>query len=406
MEYRVDLHTGNEVSLLGFGAMRLKNKGTSIDMNLATEQIKFAVDNGINYFDTAYLYGNGSGSNEMALGEIIENLNYRDKIYISTKMNRLAVHSRQDMEDMFNNQLSNLRTSYIDYYFLHNIISYSDVTKLIDYGLFDFIEDKKSKGQIINIGFSFHGSLNDFKKILDLYDWDVTLLQYNYVDTNNQAGIEGIKLAHDRGMSVVIMEPLKGGLLAGTMPNEVNILINSSGTTRSNVDLAFSWLYDVPEITCVLSGMNSVDMIKENIDIVDKHLSNPLDENELNLVSNVKEVLLNLNEINCTGCNYCMPCPQEINIPAIFKYYNDEHLFPEDKTMGINHSFMLYVANIMGITGDTHDASLCVDCGLCAAKCPQQLDIPNLIREVDKAYHGKFIRPFIPVIKRLMKYVL
>lgn len=406
MEYRLDVRTGKNVSLLGFGAMRLKNNGTSIDMDLAYEQIKCAVDNGINYFDTAYLYGNGSGSNERALGEIIEKLNCRENIFISTKMNRMVIHSLDDMEDMFNNQLENLRTSYIDYYFLHNIISYNDVLKLVDCGLFDFIEDKKSKGQIINMGFSFHGSLIDFKKILDLYDWDVTLLQYNYLDNNMQAGLEGIKLANQRGMSVVIMEPLKGGLLAGDMPLEIKTLIENSGTVRSNADLAFSWLYDTPEITCVLSGMNSLEMVEENVRIVNGHLENPLNENELKLVDDIKDVLLRLNEISCTGCNYCMPCPQEINIPAIFKYYNDKHLFSEDKTFGVHHTFILYAGNILGVTGEAHDASLCVDCGLCTSKCPQQLDIPSLIRMVDNDYHGKIVRPFIPILKKLMKYVL
>jgi len=406
MEYRVDLRSGKNVSLLGFGAMRLKNKGGTIDMNLATEQIKYAVDHGVNYIDTAYLYGNGSGSNERALGEIIENLNLREKVFISTKMNRMIIHSKQDMEEMFNNQLDNLRTSYIDYYFLHNIISYNDVIKLIDCGLLEFIEDKKAKGHIINMGFSFHGSLDDFKKILDLYDWDVTLLQYNYLDNNMQAGLEGIKLANQRDMSVIIMEPLKGGLLAGNMPMEVTNLIEKSGTERSNADLAFSWLYDTPEITCVLSGMNSLEMVKENIRIVDNHLINPLNAKELNLINQIKDVLIRLNEINCTGCNYCMPCPQQINIPAIFKYYNDKHLFPEDKTFGIHHTFVLYSANILGVSGDAHDASLCVDCGLCTSKCPQQLDIPSLIRKVDNDYKGKLVRPFIPFLKKIMRYFL
>lgn len=406
MEYRVDARTGKEVSLLGFGAMRLKNKGTNIDVDLASQQIKYAIDNGVNYIDTAYLYGNGSGSNERVLGEIIEALGCRDSVFLSTKMNRMIINSRDDMEEMFSNQLENLRTSYIDYYFLHNVISFSDVVKLVDCGLFDFIEDKKSKGQIINMGFSFHGSLDDFRKILDLYDWDVTLLQYNYLDDNMQAGIEGIRLASSRGMSVVIMEPLKGGLLAGNMPVEVKELLKSSSCNRSSVDLAFSWIYDTPEVTCVLSGMNSLDMVKENVDIVNNHLSNPLSDEEVDLVNRIKEVLVRLNKINCTGCNYCMPCPRGVNIPAIFKYYNDKHLFPENKSFGVNHTFILYSGNILGVTGEAHDASLCVDCGLCTSKCPQSLDIPNLIRMVDDEYHGKFVRPFIPVLKKLMKYVL
>lgn len=405
MEYRVCARTGNDVSLLGFGAMRLKSNNGNIDVNLASELIKYAVDNGVNYIDTAYLYGNGSGSNERAIGSILENLGYRDRVFLSTKMNRMAVHSREDMEDMFSNQLSNLCTDHIDYYFIHNVISFEDITRLVDLGLFDFIEDKKSKGQIINIGFSYHGSLDNFRKIIDLYDWDVTLLQYNYFDDSMQAGLEGIRLANSRDMSVIIMEPLKGGLLAGTMPVEVQDLIDASGTSRSNVDLAFSWIFDTPEVTCVLSGMNSMDMLVENIDIVNKHEHCCLSDDEMSLIGDVKDVLHRLNKVNCTGCNYCMPCPRQVNIPNIFKLYNDKYLFPENKTMGVHHTLLTYADTILGATGSPHDASLCVDCGLCVGKCPQRLDIPNLIRMVDKDYHGGIIRPLLPVIKKLMNVV-
>lgn len=406
MEYRKSPRNGEEISLLGFGAMRLKSDKGNIDLDAARDQIKYAVENGINYFDTAYLYGNGSGSNERALGQILEELGCRDKVYISTKMNRMAIHSRSDMDEMFKSQLENLRTDYIDFYFLHNVLSYEDVIALKDLGILDFIRENKQAGKIRNMGFSYHGPYGDFEKIIDEFDWDVTLLQYNYLDNNIQAGLKGIQLANKNDMAVIIMEPLKGGLLANTMPREVEDLIQSSNTNRSNVDLAFNWIYDTPEITCVLSGMNSVEMVKDNIEIADSHLTNPLNEEELELISNMKDVLLKLNKINCTGCNYCMPCPQTINIPEIFKLYNDKNLFPENKSFGMHHTFMLYAGNILGATGQAHDASLCVDCGLCTSKCPQQLPIPKLIREVDSSYHGKFVRTFMPIIKRIMSIVM
>jgi predicted aldo/keto reductase-like oxidoreductase len=404
MEYRVDPRTGKNVSLLGFGAMRLKSSGVNVDLDAATEQFKYAIDNGINYFDTAYLYG--KGLNEKAVGIVLEKLGCRENVFLSTKMNRMVINSRKDMDVMFEDQLKSLRTDYIDYYFLHNVISYEDVVKLIDVGLFDFIDEKKSKGQIVNMGFSFHGSFDDFRKILDLYDWDVTLLQYNYLDSNIQAGINGIRLANERDMSVIIMEPLKGGLLAGKMPSAIENLIASSNTSRSMVDLAFSWIFDNPEITCVLSGMNSMEMLEENINITNNHLENPLNDDEKELINSMEDIFLDLNEINCTGCNYCMPCPQQINIPDIFKLFNDKNLFPENSSYGIHHNFILYSGNILGVTGDAHDASLCVDCGLCKSKCPQQLDIPHLIRNVDNTFHGKYIRPFIPFVKRLMNVFL
>ncbi|MBO7719115.1 MAG: aldo/keto reductase, partial [Methanosphaera sp.] len=315
MMYRTAPKNGEKISMLGFGAMRLKTKGTSVDMDQAREQLKTAIDNGINYIDTAYLYGNGSGSNERALGQILRELDCRDKVYLSTKMNRMAIHSRSDMDTMLEKQLENLQTDHIDFYFIHNVISYDDVAQLEDMGLYEFIEENKKSGRIRNMGFSFHGSYNDFAMIVDDYDWDVTLLQYNYIDNNMQAGLMGIKLAYEHDMAVVIMEPLKGGLLAGIMPREVERLIDESGTKRTNVDLAFSWIFDTPELTCVLSGMNSVDMVKQNIEIANNHSSNPLNDEELELIANMKEKILELNKISCTGCNYCMPCPQDINIP-------------------------------------------------------------------------------------------
>lgn len=401
MEYRTVKKNEDKISLLGFGAMRLIQKNGKIDMELASQIINYAIDNGINYFDTAYLYG--MGSNEKALGEIILKLSCRSDIYLATKMNRLAIHSREDMDKMFSQELDNLCTDYIDYYFIHNVISYQDIIDLIDMGLFDFIEEKKSNGQIMNMGFSYHGSYDDFEKILELYDWDMTLLQYNYLDNQLQAGLKGIKLAHDKGMGIMIMEPLKGGLLAGTMPKEAQDLIDESTTTRSNVDLALSWIYDTPEITCVLSGMNTMDMLEENIAITDQFNENPLSDDEKKLLNQVKEIILKINKIGCTSCNYCMPCPQQINIPDIFKLYNDKYLFPEDKTHGIHHTYIQYAGNMLGFTGQRHDGALCVDCGLCISKCPQRLEIPELLKMVDKSYHGNLLRPIVPVAKKLMK---
>lgn len=405
MEYRVDPRNGNKISLLGFGAMRLKSNNGNIDLDLATQQLKYAIDNGVNFIDTAYLYGNGSGSNERALGQVIENLNCRNKVYLSTKMNRLAIHSYEDMEKMFNKQLNNLKTSYIDYYFIHNVIGYADILSLRDMGLFDFIKEKKESGEIINIGFSYHGSLTDFKKIIKLYHWDVTLLQYNYLDNKIQAGLEGIKLANQKNMAVIIMEPLKGGLLAGTIPLEIDDLIKKSNTNRTNVDLALTWIFNTPEITSVLSGMNSIEMVEENIKITNNHIENPLTIEENELIDDMRDVFLRLTKINCTSCNYCMPCPKGINIPDIFKLYNDKHMFPKDKVYGIHQTQISYIT-MLGIIGKAHDSSLCVDCGVCQKKCPQQLEIPELLREVDKTYHGQILRFITPVLKKIMNIVM
>jgi hypothetical protein len=320
-------------------------------------------------------------------------------------MNRMAIHSREDMEKMFNSQLNNLKTSYIDYYFIHNVMGYKDIISLKDKGLFDFIKEKKESGEIVNIGFSYHGSFADFKKIIKLYDWDVTLLQYNYMDNKMQAGLDGIKLANQKNMAVIIMEPLKGGLLAGTMPQEIEDLIKKANTNRNNIDLALNWIFDTPEVTCVLSGMNSIEMVEENIKITNNHNEKPLNSEEKKLIDDMREVFLRLNKIDCTSCNYCMPCPKGINIPDIFKLCNDKHMFPEDKIYGIHQTQVSYI-QILGIIGDAHDPSLCVDCGACQIKCPQQLEIPILLRKVDKSYYGGLLRFVTPILKKIMNIVM
>lgn len=300
---------------------------------MAKQIIEYAIANGINYFDTAYAYGDGEGSSEKAISTIIDELNCRNKVYLSTKMDRTVIESRDDMEEMFAEELDNLKSDYIDYYYIHNVISYQNILDLKEMGLFDFIEDKKQKGQIKNMGFSFHGPYDDFKKVIDEYDWDMTLLQYNYLDTNIQAGIKGIKLASQRKMGVFIMEPLKGGMLADKMPPKASEIIEKSDIQRTNADLALSWVLNTPEVTCVLSGMNQLDMVKENIQIANNYKNNPLTEKELNVIENTKKMLHEIIKIPCTCCDYCLPCPKEIEISEIFDLYNKKYLFPR---LGIN----------------------------------------------------------------------
>lgn len=407
MEYRKIERNGDELSLLGFGIMRLNNKDNSESNVKSTKDlIKYAVDNGINYLDTAYLYGNGSGSSEKVLGQVLEELNYRSKVFISTKMNRMIINSKEDMDRMFEEELKNLRTDYIDYYFIHNVISYQDILNLKEKGLFTFIEERKEKGQIINMGFSYHGSYNEFVKIIDEYEWDMTLLQYNYLDTNMQAGSEGIQLAHEKGMGVIIMEPLKGGLLAGKMPKEAQNILDNSSTDKGNIELALQWVYNNPNVTCVLSGMTDIDMLKENIEFTDRFSQNPLTDEEIDEIADIRDVIKKSMKINCTSCEYCLPCPKGVSIPDTFTYYNDKHLFPENRKFMMHNTTILYYANILGIISDAKDVSLCVDCGLCSSKCPQQLEIPKLLRQADKSYHGNIIRPLVPLFKKIMNRVL
>ena len=396
-------NNGAEVSMLGFGLMRLEDKNDMIDVEFAKDLVEYAVEHGINYFDTAYGYGDGSGSSEKALGEIIYKIGCRDSVYLSTKLYRESVASRDDMEKMFSEELNNFKTDHIDYYYIHNVISYQNILDLKDMGLFEFLDEKRMKGQIINVGFSFHGPYEDFEKVIDEYDWDMTLLQYNYLDVNAQAGIRAIELASSRDMGVFIMEPLKGGILADLMPKQARDIITQSGIQRDNVDLALSWIFNTPGITCVLSGMKELDMVKQNIQIVENYGNNPLTDDELEVIEEVKGVFDEIIKIPCTNCDYCAPCPQGVEISAIFQLYNDKYIFPDKRCLGVHPSYIIYAAIVLGIMDSPFDGSLCNECGICKRKCPQQLDIPKLLKQIDDSFYGKQIKELSPILTEIFK---
>jgi len=400
MEYRTIPKTKEKISSLGFGVMRLSTTMGTVDKEKATQEIKYAIDNGVNFIDTAYRYGNGS--NEKVLGEILTQLNYRDKVNISTKMNPLKVHSYQDMENMLNEELKSLQTDHIDYYFIHNVMDYELIENLLNINIIQFFEDKKAEGKIRNVGFSYHGPYQDLPKIVDAYDWDMCMLQFNYIDEKIQAGIKGVKYLAEKGIGIFIMEPLKGGLLAGEMPKEVEQVMEKSEIYRSNADLALSWVLNHPEITCVLSGMNSIEMVKENIEIASKIKPNSLTTEELETISKIREIIQRLNKIDCTTCGYCMPCPKGVNIPECFKKYNEKYLF-DFKLYGVNQALSQYVFILMGLMSEPQDASLCTHCNACIKKCPQSLPIPDLLEDVNKEFHGKLVKISMPLIKKIVK---
>ena len=262
MKYKTIPKTQDKISQLGFGAMRLDSNPKNLDKN--KKLIKHAIDNGINLIDTAYLYENGKI--EQTIGKVLKELNYRDKVKISTKMNRLKINTSKDMEEMLNEQLKNLQTEYIDYYFIHNLTGYKDLEKLKQIKLYEFLEEKKSQKIIKNIGFSYHGSYTDFIKIVDDYNWDMSLIQYNYMDETYQAGIKGIQYLTKKGIGIFIMEPLKGGMLAGKMPQSLEHLIKTK-TNKTKIELALKWILQNQNITCILSGMTDEKMITDNIKI-------------------------------------------------------------------------------------------------------------------------------------------
>ncbi len=380
MQKRTVKKTGDELSALGFGAMRLPTKNGMIDKQMAKEQIYYAIDHGVNFIDTAVPY-HGGGS-EPFLGEILAG-QYRDKVKISTKMPQWSVKKYEDMEKHLNQQLKNLQMDCIDYYFIHSLgkSSFERIEKL---GLLKFLYKAKKDGKIKYTGFSFHDTRDAFKPIVDAYDWDACMLQFNYVDENSQAGIDGAEYAHSKGMAVIAMEPLKGGKLAGDMPLKAAEIWDKSEINRTPADWAFRWVLNHPEITCVISGMNSMDQVKENLEIANYTVPDSLTHNELELYTQVKQVFTDLMKINCTTCGYCLPCPAGVDIPGCFDLYNDKYLF-KDRTAGVT-----YILRMGGIFNDGQShAGLCNGCGKCLRACPQKLEIPELLNEVSNDLGGR-----------------
>lgn len=379
MLYRKIGKTGDEISALGYGAMRLPTKNGRIDKEKAKEQIYYAIDHGVNIIDTAFPYH--GGSSESFLGEILKN-GYREKVKLSTKMPAWSVRNYEDMEKYLQIQLEKLQTDCIDYYLIHTLTQKS-FKKLKEVGVFEFLEDARTKGKIKYIGFSSHNNVDLFKEIVDSYNWDVCLIQYNFMDEKNQAGTEGLEYAHSQGINIFVMEPLKGGLLAGKVPDEALEIWNETNPTRSPADWALRWVLNHPEVTSVFSGMNDMNQVKENLKVADEVLPNSLTEDDLNLYKRVKEVYREHMQIDCTGCGYCMPCPRGVDIPRCFNYYNHQYMFNESQSF-------LYLAQLGGVlSGQEGYAGLCTGCGKCARACPQKLEIPQLLEDVSHKLEGR-----------------
>ena len=381
MQMREIEKNGDKISALGFGAMRLPTKTGRIDKESAKKLLYDAIDNGVNFIDTAYPYH--GGASESFLGEILQG-EYRKKVKLCTKMPSWFIKKYEDMEKYLEIQLEKLQTDYIDYYLVHSL-GKGSFEKLKELGVFEFLEDAKAKGKIKNIGFSFHDNVNSFKEIIDAYNWDACLIQYNYLDEQTQAGTEGLKYAHSKGVAVFIMEPLKGGLLAGKVPERTLKIWDKSQVKRSPADWALRWVLNHPEVTCVISGMGDEEQIKENLKVANETLPNSLTGDELKLYDEVKEVYEDLMAVDCTGCGYCMPCPRGVDIPRCFEIYNHKYMFNE----GFRASF-LYLGQLGGVMGDheTH-AGLCTDCGKCVKACPQKIDIPERLGDVSKEMGGR-----------------
>ncbi len=377
MKYRVDRH-GEQISQLGYGCMRFSRKGNSIDYEKAEKEVLLAIEKGVNYFDTAYVY---PGSEE-CLGRILDTNQCRDKVLIATKLPQYIIRSSAAIDKTFREELSRLRTDRIDYYLMHMFTDYAEWEHLKTLGIEEWIQKRKAEGSIRNIGFSYHGDTEMFLKILDAYDWDFCQIQYNYLDEHTQAGAAGLRAAAKKGIPVMIMEPLRGGKLVN-LPDKAKQALASDSKGYTPAELGLRWLWNQPEVTCVLSGMNSQDMVEENIRIASDAAPGDLTKEDLEIVEKIKKIIREREKVGCTGCRYCMPCPKGVDIPGNFYYYN---LMYMEKKSSARFEF----AQSMGMRKEPGFASQCIQCGKCEQHCPQHIQIREKLKEADRG-----LRPFL-----------
>lgn len=390
MLYRQMGKTGDKVSILGYGCMRFPKKDKKIDEKRTEKQIISAIEQGVNYFDTAYVYPNS----ESLLGRILVRSGCRDKIMIATKMPPIMVHSIKDMDAILETQLKRLQMDHIDYYLMHAITSLEGWERLKKLGVETFIQKAKQSGKINRIGFSYHGDKQQFKDIVDDYPWEFCQIQYNYMDEYTQAGKEGLAYAASKGLGVSVMEPLRGGLLAGKMPPQIQAVFQQTKKNSTPAEWALRWIWNHPDVSVVLSGMNEESQIDENIRIANNAYPQSLSTSELKCVSDARELLSLKLKVGCTGCGYCMPCPAGVNIPMCFGYYNEKYIH------SAKSSQRLYMGMLTGMDGGSPSyASLCKDCGKCEKYCPQSLPIRNHLKEVAKDMESFSFKPVVRLVR-------
>lgn len=370
MEYRKGA-SGQPISALGYGCMRFTKKAGIIDLDKAETELRAAIDGGVNYLDTAYIY---LGS-EAALGKILTRSGLRDCVNLATKLPQYLIKSISAAERLFQEQLSRLETDHIDYYLMHMLSDTASWDKLVRLGIEDWIAKKKASGQIRYIGFSYHGNTEMFLKLLDVYPWDFCQIQYNYMDEVSQAGRRGLEEAARRGIPVIIMEPLRGGRLTDGLPEKARARIAEEGFTPAA--LALRWLWDQPGVTCILSGMHSLDMVNENLQTASASPAGCLTEKEKQLIEEVRSIIAENTKVGCTGCGYCLPCPAGVDIPGIFRCYN------ASASEGKSQARREYLQTTI-MRKDPTGAFQCTGCGKCTRHCPQGIQIPQELSNARK----------------------
>ena len=381
MQFRTDARNGNELSALGFGCMRFPSTAGRIDIDASEQLIVEAVERGINYLDTAYLYS----GNEVALGEIFSrNPGLRDKVHIATKLPMARCEAATDFGKYLERSLERLRTDHVDYYLVHNVTSAAAWNRLSSLGFEAWVEKQKKAGRILNVGFSYHGPKADFPLLLDAFAWDFCQIQYNYLNENYQA-------AAQRSLPVIVMEPLPGGKLAEKLPARAQSILSDAGIGDDPVRLALRWVWNHPEVTVVLSGMSTPEQLLQNIETASGALPGSFEDSEVMAVEKAREDIEKGYRVPCTGCGYCLPCPKGVNIPMCFAAYNTS--FAHGWYQGMHQ----YITASGAMVGDARFASDCVGCGACVGKCPQHIEIPNELASVKRRLQV----PGLPALVRL-----
>ena len=374
MKYRDFGKTGYKVSALGFGAMRLPSSGGPMNPSEpeSVKLIRYAIDSGINYIDTAYGYG--GGKSEVIVGKALLD-GYRQKVRIATKMPSPQIQKTEDFERIFNEQLTRLQTDKIDFYLAHGLNKASWI-KMRDLGYLPFLEKKMAEGRIGQPGFSFHDTFDALKEIIDAYSgWKFCQVQYNYMDINFQGGTRGIKYAAEKGLGVVVMEPLRGGRLAKEPPKEIADVWASATTKRTPAEWGLLWVWEHPEVSLVLSGMSATPQVTENVAIAGRSGPGALNAEELGLFDKVRKAYHKLMPVPCTACRYCMPCPSGVDIPKLFELYNDAVMYDDPVMARMQYS------GRMGLKVEQR-ADKCTECRECVEKCPQHIEVPVELKKV------------------------